>query len=200
MNRGISAWQWGHARRSAADGAITISPSQDRHWKWIFASITSVLPILWISGALQAQSIADAARQERQRQANLKAAHVVTPSGPVQVQEPKAADSTSAVQGPQKEEPKKPSKPAVDPAEAWNKQLEELRTKVRALQDRELDLLMRQNETTNQVYAPVTDPASQERAQAQLADIQQQLAAVRKDLDEARKKLTAMQAQGPPKK
>ena len=56
------------------------------------------------------------------------------------------------------------------------------------------------HEVTNQVYAPVTDPATQERALAQLGQVQQQLAAVRKDLDEAKKMLDSMQLQGPPKK
>jgi len=35
---------------------------------------------------------------------------------------------------------------------------------------------------------------------AQLGQVQQQLAAVRKDLDEAKKMLDSMQLQGPPKK
>ena len=99
-----------------------------------------------------------------------------------------------------KQLPKAQTPPPVDPGQAWNNQVNQLRTKIRALQDQEMTLLLQQNQATNQVYAPVTDPVTQERSLAQLGAIQQQLAAVRKDLEETKKMLDAMQLQGPPKK
>ena len=44
----------------------------------------------------------------------------------------------------------------------------------------------------------MTDPATQQRAFGQLGDIQQKLASVRKDLEESKRTLDAMQLQGPP--
>jgi hypothetical protein len=90
--------------------------------------------------------------------------------------------------------------PAVDPVQAWNNQLDQLRTRIRSLQDQELAVQLQLNQANNQVYAPVTDPATQQKALALVGQIQQQLATVRRDLEEARRTLDAMQLQGPPKK
>jgi hypothetical protein len=169
--------------------------------------------MLLISVSVQAQSLADAARKERERQASLRPARVIISTGSIEqpkpatnaAEQPKTADAeTGEAKGtaaePSKQLPKVQTPPPVDPVQVWNNQLNQLRTKIRALQDQEMALLLQQNQTTNQVYAPVTDPVTQERSLAQLGQIQQQLAAVRKDIDATKKMLDAMQLQGPPKK
>jgi hypothetical protein len=167
--------------------------------------------MLLISVSVQAQSLADAARKERERQASLRPTRVIISTGAIPepkptttpAEQPKTADAESgdakAAAEPSKPLPK-PQTPPVDPVQIWNNQLNQLRTKIRALQDQEMALVLQQNQATNQVYAPVTDPVTQERSLAQLGAIQQQLAAVRKDLEETKKMLDAMQLQGPPKK
>jgi hypothetical protein len=164
--------------------------------------------MLVIAVSVQAQSLADAARKERERQAKLRPSRVIT-STATKVEEPKAPSAAAeepkpadnkAVPEPPKAAPKPQTPPPVDPVQVWNTQLDQLRAKIRALQDQEMALILQENQTTNQVYAPVTDPATQERALAQLGHVQQQLATVRKNLDEARKMLDGMQLQGPPKK
>lgn len=61
-------------------------------------------------------------------------------------------------------------------------------------------LMLQQNQVTNQVYAPVTDPATQQKSLAQLGEIQGRVAALRKELEDARRSLDALQLQGPAKK
>jgi hypothetical protein len=167
--------------------------------------------MLLISVSVQAQSLADAARKERERQASLRPTRVIISTGAIPepkptttpAEQPKTDDAkggdAKAATEPSKPLPKAQT-PPVDPVQIWNNQVNQLRTKTRALQDQEMALLLQQNQATNQVYAPVTDPVTQERSLAQLGAIQQQLAAVRKDLEETKKMLDAMQLQGPPKK
>jgi hypothetical protein len=170
--------------------------------------------MLLVAVSVQAQSLADAARKERERQSTSKSTRVIISTGTIPepkpaapaADQPKAAEAkTGDAKGAapeaskSKEVPKAPTA-AVDPVQAWNNQLTQLRTKIRGLQDQEMALLLQQNQINNQVYAPVTDPATQERALAQLGQVQQQIAAVRKDLDEAKKMLDSLQLQGPPKK
>lgn len=166
--------------------------------------------MLLIAASLQAQSIADVARKERERQAKLKPTHVITSTESTKVEEPKpappaadqaaAADTKAAVSEPPKEPPKPPVPPPVDPVQVWNNQLNQLRARIRTLQDQEMSLLLQLNQANNQVYAPVTDPATQQRALALVGQIQEQVATVRNQLEEARKTLDSMQLQGPPKK
>ena len=166
--------------------------------------------MLLIAASVHAQSIADIARKERERQAKLRPARVVTSTEVIKPEaatpETPAADPTKAVDAkaassePAKEAAKPQTAPAVDPVQAWNNQMNAIRTKIRALQDQEMSLQLQQNQATNEVYAPVTDPATQQAAVAKLGQIQQQLADVRKSLDEAKKAFDTLQLQGPPKK
>jgi hypothetical protein len=161
--------------------------------------------VLLMAVSVQAQSLAEAARKERERQAKLRPSQVITSTQPRATEQagPEAAKSGPAQSQPAepaKEPPKPAAKPAVDPVQVWNEQLNQLRVRVRALQDQELALLLQENQTTNQVYAPVTDPATHERAQAQLGQVRESLISVRRDLEEAKTKLDALQLAGPPKK
>jgi hypothetical protein len=175
-----------------------------------------LLVMLLIAASVHAQSMADIARKERERQAKLRPARVVTSTEvvkPTEVIKPeaakaetlspdqtKSADAKAASSEPTKEAVKSPAPAAVDPAQVWNSQMDQIRSRIRALQDQEVSLQLQKNQATNEVYAPVTDPATQQAALAKLGQIQQQLADVRKGLDEARKAFDALQLQGPPKK
>ena len=149
MNRGISSLQWEHRIRSA-DGAMANSPSQVRHWKCIIGVMKVLVLTLFVVASVQAQSLADVARKERERQAKLRATQVITSTQPTATTEPQkpagAADSREA--------PKVTAPPAVDPVQLWNNQLNQLRAKVRTLQDLEMALMLQENQATNQVYAP----------------------------------------------
>jgi hypothetical protein len=148
-----------------------------------------LLVMLLLAISVQAQSLADLARQERERQANAHSTVVVKETGP----EPAAPTGDD-----KSKEPLKP--PAVDPAELWNAKADLLRTKIKELQDQNTALELQQTEQQNLVYAPVVDPAVKDEAQASLNLTMQQLAKAREDLDTSKKELDAMMAEGPPKK
>jgi len=187
---------------------MAMSFSQARHLKCIIGVMKTLLLMLLLTVTVQAQSIADTARKERERQAQLHATIVIKESGtPAAATEPGAAapaaapaaegakptDSTPAA--------KDLSKPkAPDPVEVWNGKLDQLRAKIRDLQDQETALQLQQTEIQNQVYAPVVDPAIKDQAQAALAENQLKLARVREDLDSFKKDLDTLQLAGPPKK
>jgi len=214
MKRGSSVRQCGQVVRAAAEGTIDNSFSQARHLKSMIRLMKPLVLLLLIAVSVQAQSLAELARKERERQAQLRPKLVITSVDSKKLEEPPATSAAepsrpadtktgdtnaAAALEPSKGLPKS-APPVVDPVQVWNSRLNELRTKIRALQDQEMALLLQQNQVTNQVYAPVTDPATQERALALLGQVQQQVATVRKDLEQAKKTLDAMQLQGPPKK
>jgi hypothetical protein len=149
----------------------------------------SLLVILLMAASVQAQSIADAARKERERQSALKPSVVISQSG----------NSTSAPVPP-KEVPKLQAPSSGDTLKAWNERADQLRAKIQMLQDQEMALQLEQTQLQNQVYATVVDQATKDQANVQLAQNKQQLAKTHQDLDEAKKELDAMQAEGPPKK
>src|SRR5262249_8728446 len=224
MNTGSSDWQWGQRTNFACEGGMMSSSPQRRHLKCIIGVMKPLLVLLVVASSVWAQSVADVARKERERQSKTRSTHVITSVEATKVEEPKptptgeqtkpgeqaksteqAKPAEDAKAGatplqPSKETPKPQAPPAVDPVQPSNKQLDQLRTKIRALMDQETSLLLQLNQANNQVYAPVTDPPTQERALALVGQIQQQVEAVRKDLSEAKAMLDAMQLQGPPKK
>lgn len=159
--------------------------------------------MLLLAVSVQAQSLADAARIERERQSKLRPVFVFTFQGKspeVKAGETIPSEGQPPAPAPPKELPKPQTLPPVDPVQAWNERLNQTRAQIRSLQDQETALMLQQNQITNQVYAVVTDPGTQERAQAQLGQTQQQLAAIRADLEEARRSLETLQVQGPPQK
>lgn len=194
------------------------SPSQALHLKCIIGLMKPLVVILLLAISVQAQSLADAARKERERQAKLRPTRILTaegvaPTAPAgaagKAGEAKADEGKPGVTKPEeaktaastsKDTSKPQAPPSVDPNKTWNDDVEKLRAKVRDLQDQETALQLQQNDLTNQVFAPVTEPAAHDRAQAQLGENQQKLAAVRAELDQTRKTLDAMLLQGPPKK
>jgi len=153
-----------------------------------------LLAILLIAVSVQAQSLADAARKERERQAKLHPAVIVN----------QAETTTVAAPPSDSAKPKEPEKvklaPDPDPAEVWNARIQKLRADIRDLQDQEVALQLQQTQLQNQVYAPVVDPAIKDQAQGELNNTLQQLAKVREDLDADKKELDMLQLEGPPKK
>jgi hypothetical protein len=177
--------------------------------------LLSLLLVLAVS--VQAQSIADAARKEKERRAKLQPAQVITVDNSKveaptpKTEETKAADAKAAdakaatpdstkagTPGFGKELPKTQVPP--DPVKIWNDRVAAIRARIQGLQDQAVAIQLQQNEATNQVYAVITYPATQERAQAQLAQIQQQAAMIRASLEEEKRTLDAMLLAGPPKK
>jgi len=201
MKTGRSALQFGQTTCSAGEAGSASSPSQARHLKCIIGVMKPLLVMLLIAASVHAQSIADIARKERERQSKAKSTRVIKPD---EVKSADAAPAKPADAKPAGSETKEPAKlqepPKVDPVQVWNNQLEQFRTKIRAFQDQETSLQLQLNQATNQFYAPVIDPATQQAAQAKVAQIQQQLADVRKGMDDAKKDMDALQLQGPPKK
>ena len=179
---------------SERDGGIAMSFSQVRHLKCIIGVMKALLLIVLVTVTAQAQSIADAARKERERQANVHSNIVVKETGaPAAATEPAAnapaapateaarpADSTAVTTTAAKDLPKPKTLDSVD---LWNAKQDQLRAKIRDLQDQEMALELQQTDIQNQVYAPVVDPAVKDQAQAALAANQQRLAKVRGDLD-----------------
>jgi hypothetical protein len=139
---------------------------------------------------LQAQSLVEIARQERERQAHLKPTQVITGTG-------SGATTTPAAQ------PGLPGtgekKPAADPVKEYNDQIDKLRSTIRTLQDEETAAQLQINELNNQVYAPVVDQAVKDQALTLVGAVQERLADIRKELDARTKELQALEAQGPPK-
>jgi hypothetical protein len=201
MNSGRSALQCEHVNRSADPGANDRSSSHALHLKCIIGVMKPLLVVFLIATSISAygQSIADIARRERARQAKSQATRIITQTQATKV-EPANTTPPAGGEKPKPVEAAKPAATPVDPVQAWNAQLDQLRVKIRALQDQEMALLLQQNQVTNQVYAPVTDPATQQKSLAQLGEIQGRVAALRKELEDARRSLDALQLQGPAKK
>jgi hypothetical protein len=207
MNTRTTSPQCGHLMLPVLEGGTSISRSQCRHLKYTFAVMKPLMVLLILSVSLQAQSIADAARKERDRRSRTEPARVF-------VQQGKITDNKSEEAAPPVAPPQNAPQPAVkakeattpqvpqqtDPFQSWTDKLNVLRAKFRGLQDQEASLLLQRNDLTNQVYAPVTDPATQERVQAQLAQNREQLAAIRTESIALLKTLDSLTLEGPPKK
>src|SRR5215813_6458280 len=116
-----SVSQLEHLTRSVCEGDIWSSRSQALHLKCIMGAMKAFFVIIMaatficVGPTLQAQSLADFARLERERQAHLKPAQVITGTG---------SGATAAPAGqaaPTKTEDKKS---AVDPVKEYNDQLD----------------------------------------------------------------------------
>ncbi len=165
----------------------------------------AVVMLASIAASAQAQTLAEAARRERERQAKTHSVRIITGEG---IQKPaategaaKAGDAkpadTDDTAKPASPPPPKPATP--DKAAAYNAGLDKLRARIRQLQDQETALQLQVNELTNQIFAPVTDQASKDQAQLRLGETQQRLTLIRSEVEQTRKTLDALQLQGPPK-
>ena len=143
-----------------------------------------------VGPTLQGQSLADFARQERERQAHLKPTQVIAGTGTGATTAP-AAQTGLAGTG--------EKQPAGDPVREYNDRLDKLRTTIRTLQDEDTATQLQINEFNNQVYAPVVDQAAKDQALTLVGAAQERLADIRKELDARTKELQALVAEGPPK-
>jgi hypothetical protein len=155
--------------------------------------------ILLAAISVQAQSLADVARKERERQAKVNSTRVITMdrSGSAVVatenaKPPAPASSAKPVSPPV-------VSPPVDPAKKRADDLAKLRIRIQQLQDQDTALQLEINEITNQVFAPVTDANAQAAAQTKLTDARQRLEAVRLELTTSRAILQQTEAQEPAK-
>lgn len=139
-----------------------------------------------------AQSIADAAKQERARQARLNSPHVFTDADAHTVAPLAGLSAPASSSKPVIANIEVPP-PAEDP-------IKKLRLKVRDLEDQETALKLQINDVTNQVNAVVTDMTTRTAAQTKLGELQTKLAGVQKELAQIRTNLQQMEAQAAPKK
>src|SRR5262245_41329635 len=133
MKTGSSRPQWGQTTRSVREGPIESSRSQARHLKCIIGAMKSLLVMLLMTASGQDQSIADAARKERERQSALKPTVVISASG-----------NSSSAPVPPKEVPKLQAPSSGDALKLWNEKADQLRAKIQMLQDQEMALQLEQ--------------------------------------------------------
>jgi hypothetical protein len=94
--------------------------------------------------------------------------------------------------------PTTPATPAVDLAKKFADDVARLRARIRELQDQDAAIQLQINDLNTKFFAPVSDQASKDQAQVQLAVAQQQSITVRQELALTRAQLQQMEAQGPP--
>jgi hypothetical protein len=181
--------------------------------------------ILLLAVSAEAQTLADYARHERLRRAQMPATRVytnddargVTVPEALKLQEPvkseaansegsqtnTAAQAVAAPAAPPATaagiSTARAAAPQADPALKYRQDTERLRAEIRTLQDQEVALQLQVNQLTNQFFAPVTDEASRNQAQVRLGETQGRLTALRGVLEQTRRTLAAMEAQGPPR-
>jgi hypothetical protein len=163
--------------------------------------------ILVVAISAEAQNLADAARQERARQAQHKSTRVFSDVNAHVVKSATPAESTAASAAKPKAGTAAPggtaatavaaAAAAVDPLA---EEMQKLRIRVRALEDQETSLKLQIVETTNQVYAPLTDQTTHNEALTRLGEVQVKLADVQKTLASTRSDLQQMEIQAAAKK
>ena len=170
--------------------------------------------MLLVAVSLEAQSLPEAARKERARQAGQSAKRVLsgdkakesttTPEkppaaagtpAPAAVAKPAEASKAPAAAAPKPA----PPKPAEDPVKKYAEEVAKLRSKVVQLQDQETAIQLEINDWKNKFLAPVIDSATRDQAQTKMGQGQTQLTAVQKELADTRRSLQLLEAQGPPK-
>jgi len=168
--------------------------------------------ILFVAASAQAQSVADAARMERARQAQLKSTrvfsdantHLVKPITPAEPLLVPVAGSTAPT--PKNPAPAGPAGAALNAAavaatvDPVAEEMQKLRIRVRALEDQETSLKLQISDITNQVYAPLTEAATHNEALTRLGETQAKLADVQKELAQARSGLQQLEIQSAARK
>jgi hypothetical protein len=169
-----------------------------------------ILLVLMLSTAVvaQAQTIADAARRERERQARVQSTRVFTSEDaksnttPVTIKPedrlPPGARPGDAAAVEPVAAPEPP--PALDPVQVWTEETAKLRNKVRQLMDQELALQLEISRASAQINAPVTTQSAKDQASRVLGASQEKLSAIRTELTQTRAELQEKDLQGPPQK
>jgi len=177
--------------------------------------------ILLVTISAEAQNLADAARQERARQAQYKSTRVfsdanahllkpITASEPPTVpvagskeltkDSPAVTAAMTAAAG--KNQPPVPgpaggalNAPEVAAADPRLMEMQNLRVRVRALEDQETSLKLQVGDLTNQVFAPLTDSTTHNEALTKLGETQAKLADVQRELGQVRISLQQLEIQ-----
>jgi hypothetical protein len=153
-----------------------------------------LIMILLVALTAEAQTLAEAARQERQRQERVQSTRTITnadlnaPDARITEIRPVAPAETEASTSPS----------AQGSALQYREQLERTRARVRDLQDQEVALQLQVNQLTNQLFAPVTDQGSRDQAQSRIGEAQNRLTSLRGELAQSQRQLADLVAQGPP--
>jgi len=203
----VSCAQCGQVTLPVPSGFMRISPKQVRQLKCIIETMKLLTLMLTLVVFAEAQTVADIARQERERRAHLKNVPVIAAEGvrnATTVSPPPPADSKAPASdkrppAPAANAPTPALAPAADPVKEWTDRSDKLRKRLQELQDEETALQLQLNQLSNQFFAPVADQNSKDQAQARLGEVTNRLNAVRTELDQTRKTLDTMQLQGPPK-
>ena len=151
----------------------------------------ALIVILLLAASVQAQSLADAARQERERRAHLKPAAVIKAEG---------IPAAAGVQGTsiQPEVERTNPQPLVtDETKEWNDAIRGLFAKIQALQAEQTATALQINELNNQIFAPVIDQVTKDQALARLEAAREKLAALGLELSQTTQTLSAIEIQGP---
>jgi hypothetical protein len=160
--------------------------------------------ILLASVCAQAQTIADAARRERARQAQVRTTKIYTtedikgiganvPTQPVENPAPGGAAA------PASNPPATPTATVtVDPLEQWTQETAKLRTQVRDLLDQETAIQLEINAATAQINAPITTQSAKDQAARLQQSGQERLITLRAELARLRAELAEKDLQGPP--
>ena len=209
MNNSRSLWQFEHLTRLVRSGLTKTGASQTRHLN-IMVFMKPLALILLLAVTAECQSLAEIARQERERQARVTSTRVITVDGrssttpAAETQKPPASPTEAPAKPAEKPvavAPPPPAPvPAADPVQQWNGQMQMLGLKIRELEDQERTFQAQVMDFTNQLNAPVSDQDSNNQALVRLGDAQNKLMGVRAELDQTKKDLAAMVLQGPPKK
>jgi hypothetical protein len=162
--------------------------------------------ILLAAVVAQAQTIADAARRERARQAQVhttkifttedvknKDSRVMAEARPVENPTPVATPAAAPTPI-----PAAVTAPAIDPVQQWTEETGKLRTRVRELIDQETAALLEINTASGQINAPITSQSAKDQAQRTLEASQQKLVLIRAELTRTRSELQEMDLMGPP--
>lgn len=184
-----------------------------RQLKCIIEVMKPLSLILLVAVCAEAQTLADIARKERERQARVQSVRVFTtedarsaatpalPPSPATAPTPNAGTTAAPTAAPVPPAAAAPVPTAgPDPVERWNQEMDKIRAKLRELQDQETALQLQLNDFTNQFTAPKANENNRRQVQIRIVETQGKLNAVRSELEQTRKTMLAMEAQGPTKK
>jgi hypothetical protein len=159
--------------------------------------------ILLAAVVVQAQTIADLARRERARQAQLQTTKIFTTEdvkskGSTETAEARPVENPTPVAP--AAAPATPAVPAIDPVQQWAEETGKLRTRVRELDAQETAALLEINAASAQINAPITSQSAKDQAQRTLEASQQKLVTIRAELTRTRSELQEKDLLGPPPK
>jgi hypothetical protein len=151
----------------------------------------ALIVILLLAVSVQAQSLADAARKERERRAHLRPAEVFEAEGfPASTRTPGESIQPEV-------QAARPQAPAIDSTKEWNERIRGLLARIQALQAEQTAAELQINQLNNQIFAPVIDQPAKDQALARLREARDKLASVGLELSQTTQNLETIEIQGP---